>query len=672
MFTPISQVATALRTMAQDAFDAGMDLFMRQLPGFIDQLNVAGAATDSNRAAAASSATAAAISEAAAAASAGAAAASSAATKWVAGSYGDGDPVWDPLNYLPYRRIGAGASATNPSLDVPHWALQLLGMALGGIALTGNIALTNSSPGCIVVTPSGPGLFMILPVGTSCLKAALLWGVYNAGDYDYGIKDTGGNVLGWIRPKSNVVIGLNDNSTANGAWSLGGAQKTGITAIFDTGVTPSGSSPLLRVAIDANRSAFLYGTTSGLYCVAYDSSSQVWGAPSLVRSAVDSCSAALSGANQLLVFSSSGTSLEAVTITLSGTGLTVNAGTKATDTAAATVAGISPMLAIGSSWAQGYNSTSGLNSYVRLITVSGTTPVLGAVRTMQSSSATVPLLFASGTVLRALHLATSSGFINNLYCEPFTVSGTTLTPGAVANTAAGGSNVPIRAFQNGNGNLVVQYLDGSSANRVAVFKLTGTTEAVTSNVITTSTVAPTANSDYVAISGTKTLFAYVGSTSSSVRFNIHTDTAGIGAVGTELTLSGFSVSTLTALSLSGSTARVGVNGTVDLYQFAIDCSSTSPALASVQSADLNVGLPANSDNYGVRSYSKIAAGTAVVSIGSRKSFEGEFSAVSIRAVSPPVRDTYLAGTPGAAANESWMLSSTGRWAAGIKKMEVCA
>lgn len=53
-----------------------------------------------------------------------AAAASAGATAWVSGaSYADGQRVWSPINQQLYRRVGAGAGTTDPSLDDTNWAL---------------------------------------------------------------------------------------------------------------------------------------------------------------------------------------------------------------------------------------------------------------------------------------------------------------------------------------------------------------------------------------------------------------------------------------------------------------------------------------------------------------------------------------------------------------------
>jgi hypothetical protein len=71
-----------------------------------------------------------------AAASAAAAEAFSGSTEWVSGTtYALGDVVWSPIDFLPYRRIVAGAGTTDPSADATNW-LSLEGASLGANTFT--------------------------------------------------------------------------------------------------------------------------------------------------------------------------------------------------------------------------------------------------------------------------------------------------------------------------------------------------------------------------------------------------------------------------------------------------------------------------------------------------------------------------------------------------------
>lgn len=607
---------------------------------------------------------------AAAAASAAAATAITNAPMWVAGTYGDGDAVWDPLDHVTYRSIGAGVRNTNPSLDQPHWAIQISSIGLGGQLITGSIALTSTAAGCISVTPSQPGLFAIMPDATSCSKAAVLRSIYNAGDVDYGLRDFAGNKIGWIPPKTNVVMGLADNATPAGVWALASASKTGTTAIFETTGALADTAPIQRIAIDSDRTVFIFGF---YYAVVYEESTNSWGAPVLIR-ATSFCSVILSGANQLLaVTCNTGTALEAVTITISGTALTVNSANKATGVAPATINSMSQMVAVGAAWCVGFHSNTAPSSYIRGISISGITPAFGAAQPVLSNNSVVsPLLFVSGAVVRAVHLAASGSL---LYCEPFTFTGSTPAVGTVVSTAAsGGSSLAyLRAFMNGNGNIVAQYQNNSARMAAAVFKLTGTVEAVSAVQLSLSAAIPQSQGDFVAISGNKTLFACLNSGGTGINFNVHTDTAGVGSAGTELALGSFNATKIAALALAGSTARIGAQGSTDVFQFEIDCSGASPVLAGMQTADLAVGMPqAPSDSLGVRNYTLLTGGASAYTIGSRSANEAVFAPTAIRARPTSNHDTFATGVAGANASESWTVGNNHFQVTTIKRIEACA
>lgn len=129
-------------------FKADVDTFFATtLPLFVTEANALEANVEAKELAAAASATAADASEAAAAASvvaaaaeadaaaAAAAAAAVTATKWVSGSFTDGDVRWSPIDYLSYRKIGTGLGTTDPSLDRANW-----------------LALNDAKPNWITVT----------------------------------------------------------------------------------------------------------------------------------------------------------------------------------------------------------------------------------------------------------------------------------------------------------------------------------------------------------------------------------------------------------------------------------------------------------------------------------------------------------------------------------------
>ena len=127
-------------------FPARGDTFLAALPTFQTQHQALAAnayanalEAEADAAAADASQLAAAASASASAASAITAASSSGAALWVSGTtYALGDVVWSPATRYSYRRIVAGAGATDPSADPTNWALA-------SVALPQLIVVTGTS-----------------------------------------------------------------------------------------------------------------------------------------------------------------------------------------------------------------------------------------------------------------------------------------------------------------------------------------------------------------------------------------------------------------------------------------------------------------------------------------------------------------------------------------------
>ena len=473
----------------------------------------------------------------------------------------------------------------------------------GGTALiTGNVILTAASPQAMSITPATPGLYATLPDATTMTKAIGLFSVYNAGDYDYGVKDSAGTQLGWIRARTGAVIGLSDSSTAAGVWAYYGLEKTGITAQYvNPTVANMASNVLRRIALDATRTAFLFGGVD-CYVIAYDSSSQTWGAATLVRATVSSgaFTGILQTTNQILVCScSSTTAFEAVTVTFSGTTPTVNSGTKATATLGGNWASFGQFVSVPAqlafTLAYGYTTACCIRSF----TVSGTTPTIGAEAVLTPSVTTSPVLFVSGSIVR-----TVSASATNIYAKPYTLTGSTQAAGTQA--SAGSTAAAYRAFLNGNGNIVAEY--ANTTHYASIFKLTGTVEAVSSVSLGTAGFAgnPVTDADYVAVTASKTCFLNKTSTTVYVA-NILTDTTGTATAGTEITCTFTATITIPCgLWASGNNASfIGPEGTAATqHRLTFDCSGSSPVLSStsqiVGMTGATVAVAQGSDLFGVR------------------------------------------------------------------------
>lgn len=632
-----------------------MDVFLAALVGFRAQLvslgqNLYSNAVDAYNSAVAAAASAVASAASAADASKAAAAASIAAnvTKWTRDAiYNDGAVVWSPADNFPYRRMGTGAGTTDPKFDPSHWALQLFSLGLGGITITGGINLASTSPAGMCVTPTEPGLYAYLPDATTCPKSALQQVIYNSGEYDYGIRDFTGNVLGWLRPGATAIVGLVDNSIPAGVWMISGLSKTAVTAQYSSAVMSYSGGEVRRITIDSTRTMLLLPGSAGIYALIYDSSTRAWTATLVRAGAVISYGAVLSAANQVLLVATTYFALEAVTLTISGSSVSSNTGTKQTVSMSASNPTVGDPVAVGASWVMPVYDNP--NYTVRAVTISGTTPSVGGATVVPSTNGTV--IFASGSVARVLSISSSA-----ITLTPYTVTGTSLAAGTAASVSC---DTPVcRITTNGNGNILVLY--SSTQLCAAVFKLTGTAEAATyavadSTIIYTGTSA-LSSIDLAAISASKTLFCV---TAGGVRMGVITDSAGSVSVGASGGTAGSSVYPPTILGISGTTARLAIG--TGLVR--IDCSGTTPSVIDGAVTDLEIPPPAQPYSDGRRHPYVLTAGSGMTSttytispVGASATWHGQYGQSRVRA-NPRLAIRANGGVAGAAANESWILGT---------------
>jgi hypothetical protein len=568
-------------------------------------------------------------------------------------------------------------SATNYDAAWADFPVQI---GSGGQTTTGNVTLTSNSAAAITVTPANPGLYVTLPDATTCTKGTASYCVYNAGDYDYGVKDNAGTQLGWVRARTGAMIGLSDSSTAAGVWAYYGLEKTGITGSYVNSTLAKMGSTIRRITLDANRTCFLFGGAD-CYAIVYDALTQTWGNATLVGGMNTTVAfiGIFSATDQVLVVSNptNNTTLAAQTLTISGTSVTVNAAVTVTLGGAVSSGMFGQIIAVGSSWVVSYGSQT-TTSAIRAITVSGTVPTIGAESVLSGNLATGANLFASGSVVRTVS-ASSAG--SPIYAKPFTVSGSSLTAGTEVSVASTTSS-SFRAILNGNGNIVCQYIN--TTHYATIFKLTGTTEAASSVSLGTAPSNILTVTDYVAVTASKTAFVYSDPTSSNIWYaNILTDTAGTASAGTEISrgLLG-AVTTVAGLTASGTSARfaLATAETSGVYvNLTLNCSGSSPSVSALQqmarysAASGNGGTsnatPTASDAYGVRQPKQLISGTRVHILGSAAT-TNDLSLTSnsiLLTRSMPIYEQAfnMRGIPGASASESFIANSATNGATGF-------
>lgn len=351
-------------------------------------------------------------------------------------------------------------------------------IGLGGQTISGNTTLTvNSSANIIVSSSTSAGKYITLPDATTCLQGISLFTISNNSKFDFGIKDSTGTKLGWIRSGITAMIGLNDKSTAAGVWSTINVEKIGVTA--ETNVTQTYDN---YVQLDATRVLFYGGSSGNLYGVIYDYSSGLFGAETLILSSLFILSAALAvknATNQVCFVGT--TTTQHITIIVSCSGTTITPNTSVTSVFTNTPSQLNQfgIALVGTTVCYAYGETTGLSQFIRCISISGTTPTFRSPVTLSGNGSSTPrpiYLFATGSILRVVHAISGSASIN---VTPYTISGSTATIGTSSTITFGGfTGTRYSANQNSNGNIII-YAIYQTFFSACISVLSATTETVT-------------------------------------------------------------------------------------------------------------------------------------------------------------------------------------------------
>jgi hypothetical protein len=658
-----------------DNFDDEADAFLGELPAhqvamnsFGSQANALAVEVNANAVSANTNALAAAAAATQAAAVAGAGLFSA------SHAYAQGEGAISAVNFLTYRRKTAGTSATDPSADSANWALAFSFIGQGGASITGTTTLLASSAAAMSINMPNPGEYIVLPNATTLVTGALLFSLNNIGLYDVGVRDSTGTTLGWIRPGSNAIIGLTSNATAAGTWNISNLEKTGITAQFMRPTLTNSSSAMKVVNIDADRDAIFFGGTS-LYVAIYNKTTRTWSnSATLIRSSINSSTwdACLSAANQLLVVScDSTTGVQAVTLTLSGTSVTVNTATTPTAAGGNVQAATMKVIAVGASFAMIYSRATNTQC-IRGISISGTTPTVSGETNLTTGSASITwMMFATGSAVLVVS-ATST----TLQVSPFTIAGSTVTAGTTTTATTTTNSFKAIALPSGRWAVVYQ----NSAVKVGIISYnSGTNTATISTVTASSTINGTSATWELAagVAGTVLVFAHGGNQVGTC--NIVTDTAGTASAGTEVTFSSSSnfsgCAFISKTAANGASCVFPYNGAMQIVTF--DVSGSSPVLASITGKTSSALPPAgrNSPDNSMTGATVLINDTLrTITASDSTSFNASYTAAGPTLFRPlNFNVTGTSSAAGVAANEAWVgntyASSTGF---GVNKVEAAA
>ena len=358
-----------------------------------------------------------------------------------------------------------------------------------------------------------------------------------------------GNGTGFTRTTLTAGTGI---SITNGSGSISIASTSAsvspigtditygdYTLTLASAVTTGLSAPFVQtVALDANKELLLIHRDASLQAVVFDNSTKTFGTVVLVRSGgatfdtINSVAGVALSSSAVLVCSmdtSSGTALETVVLSISGSTITVNTAVATTLSAASYLnLANTRLVTVGTSYVLNYTGNSSGQQRFRAITVSGTTPSIGS-----------ELAYAGGTsggnshsyaISSSVLLAFSSS-VGTVYAYPISVSGTTLTGGTAA-TVANSTSADIVTGLLSTNNVALAYRTSSTAITCAVVSVAATVATISSAATTLSSNSSTGLQMQVF---SNQAFILTGGIAESL--NVITDTAGVATVGTRISIS---------------------------------------------------------------------------------------------------------------------------------------
>lgn len=392
----------------------------------------------------------------------------------------------------------------------------------------------------------------------------------NDSDFYVRIKNFAGTILGFIPPRSTVVATCENVSNSAGVWHLIGACKMGVVANRSAPISFGSTGSIEVITIDADRQLII-GYGSSIYAVVYNKTANVWGNELLVRSGTTTPKAIKVGTNDVMIVScNSTTGVEAVVLTAGGAnGVSLTPGTVGTATLAGNLSLWGGLIQLSATqYVVSYTRATTVSA-TRVVSLSGTTPSIGAEDTVSGTSTPAHLYANSASTYTAV--GASATFV---YAKTNSVSGNTITPGTEVSTAC--TNANFKTLMMGTGRIALMYQN--TTIRGGFISVSGTTPSISTAALSAATNTVNSGADWAAVSSTK-LCVTTSTASTASYFNNLIDTAGVASAGTEISLpSGNAEGVSVLLSVSGNTVKFHnrqTSGQV-LVVSTIDASGTSP------------------------------------------------------------------------------------------------
>lgn len=516
------------------------------------------------------------------------------------------------------------------------------------------------------VSASGYGETLTLENATG-LKVGSTRSYKNESDYDKRIKNYDGTVLGFIPARgSAIAICLNISSTA-GVWQLIGAKKFGTVASRSAAVSFGASGNFDVITIDNDRQ-LIVGSGTSTYAIVYNKTTNTWGNELLVRSGTTNNAKAIKVGtdNIMIVTSNATTGMEAVVLTATGVSLSPN--TVGTATLAGNFSLWGSIISLSpTQYVISYSRATSVCA-TRVISLSGTTPSIGAEDTVTGNSGT-PHLYANSASTYTAVSATPT----NLYAKTNSVSGNTITPGTEVSTAC--SSATFRTMWMSTGRIAIMYLN--TTTRGGFISVSGTTPSISSAALSSGTSAMNSGADWVAVSSTK-IAVCTTVTNTATYFNNLIDTAGTASAGTEISLaSTVADGVVSTISVAGNTARFYFRqASAAMHGVAtVDASGTSPTATYTFSPITTGGaVPTSPPNTaaegGAFGVNMMPSSGGVIVVGNTSAFSWLITDRFTKLIDTAPISTTVSKI-GYSRNEAWSVGmDSGRWY--LAKVEVAA
>ena len=326
------------------------------------------------------------------------AAESTGVAKWSAlTNYAEGAVVYSPTDFYNYRRKTAGSGGADPSSNTTNWVLLTKTAATnagGELApLNVSFALTTTSFRLQVVAMASSGQSVTLPAATSINKGPGVFWIRNSGLQRFGVFKNGGGFVCLLDPGQTIALGLYDNSTAAGLWTVSGEH---IPMTRTDEISGTEDANFIQLAwLTATKAIAVYkNQTSGFLEAVVLNSNATSGTPVAISTeAIHICSVAATTATQAVVVYQLATStadswVYGYVLTINATTHVITKGDKS--------------LALAGSTNVNAIATNGVGCSVSLITGS-TTKLLLTAASVANNAIQVGILLVSGTTLSVLN-----------------------------------------------------------------------------------------------------------------------------------------------------------------------------------------------------------------------------------------------------------------------------